>query len=81
MEYIDLDFVGRKFDERIRQRLDRAVNVALDNDIEFLEVTDSAAATDILKGKELGCTQTLLAGKLLALVGDFAGFLLGFRER
>ncbi len=81
MEHVDLHLGGGELDERVGKSLDRAVDVALYNYVEFLERAERLAACDIVKGQSLRCAQPQLALQLLALVGDFAGFLLGVEHR
>ena len=53
---VHLNLLGGELDERIGQRLDGAVHVALHNDIELLEVADGTAAGYIVEGENLGST-------------------------
>ena len=80
MEHIHLHLLGGKLDKRVGKSLDRTVHVAFHNDIELLEVADGLAAGNIVESENLCCAQTLLAGELLALVGNLAGFLLCFQH-
>ena len=45
MDDIDLDLLGRESDERVREGLDRAVYVTLDDDIKLLEVAEGSATS------------------------------------
>ena len=69
---VDLHALLRELDERSRHRLDRTVNVALDDDVELLERTDGDAAADLVERHVLLGHDALHALQLLALVGDFA---------
>ena len=77
MDDIDLNLLGRELDERVAEGLNRAVHVALNDDIELLEAAECDTAAHLVKGKHLLGAQTLLALQLLAFVGNLAGLLLG----
>ncbi len=76
MDHVDLDLIGRKLDERVGQRLHGTVHIALDDDVEFLEIADGDTAAYLLKGHVLLGLDALDAEKLLALVGNVLGLLL-----
>ena len=80
MDYVHLDFLGRELDERVGQGLDRAVHVALDNHVQFVEVAEGLAAGEFLEGEAHLGAQSLFALELFAFGCDFAGFLFGLEH-
>ena len=69
---IDLHRLLGELDERPGHGLDRTVDIALDDDVQFLERTDGDAASDFVERDVLLGHDALHALQLLALVGDFA---------
>ena len=53
MDDIDLDILRRQFDERVLDSLYRTVHIGFDDDVEFLEVTDSQTTTDLFESDVL----------------------------
>ena len=49
MDDVDLDVLRREFDEWVFDSLYRTVHVGFDDDIEFLEVSDSQTTTDLFE--------------------------------
>ena len=80
MDDIDLNLVGRELDQRIAQRLNRTVHIALDDDIQFMEVAESQPSAHFVQRQHLLGTQALFALQLLTFVGNFAGFLIGIEH-
>ena len=77
MDDVDLDILRGEFDERVFECLHRTVHIGFDDDIEFLEVTDSHTTTDLLKTNMFLRTDRLLALELLTFVSDVTCLLLG----
>ncbi len=77
MDDVDLDILGGELDERVLDSLDGTVHIGLDDDVEFLEVSDSQTATDLLESDVLLGADRLLALQLLTLVSNLACLLLG----
>ncbi len=77
MNDIDLDILGGEFEQGVGQCLYRAVHIALDDDIQFLEVADSQASSDLFQADMLLGTDRLLTLQLLTLVGNLARLLFG----
>ena len=72
MDDVDLHGLLRELDERARHGFDRAVHVALDDDVELLERSDGDTAADFVERHVLLGHDALHALQLLAFVGDFA---------
>lgn len=70
-------FSVESLDERVLDSLDGTVHIGLDDDVEFLEVSDSQTATDLLESDVLLGADRLLALQLLTLVSNLACLLLG----
>ena len=49
VDNIHLDILGREFNQRVGQCFNRTVYVTLDDDIQFLEVTNSQTATNLVQ--------------------------------
>ncbi len=77
---IDLDILGGEFDERVAEGFHGTIHVALDDDVEFLEVADSETASDFIESDVLLGADGLLALQLLALVGNLACLLFGGQD-
>ena len=76
MDHIDLYLFGGELDEGIGKGLHGTVHITLDDNVEFLEVTDGYAASYLLESHVLLGLDALDAQELLTLVGDALGFLL-----
>ena len=76
MDHVHLYLFGRELDHTVGESLDGSVHITLDDDIEFLEVTDRNTAADLFEGHMFLGLDTLDADKLLALIGDALRFLL-----
>ena len=72
---VDLNLLGREFDERVAECLDGAVHVALDDEVEFLHATQSDVVSQLFQTTTLHGAQTLFASQLLTLVGNLASLL------
>ena len=77
VDHVDLNLGSRELDERVAQCLDRTVNITLDDDIEFVELTQCTQAANVLESAAMLSALHLLALQLLAAVGDLACFLVG----
>ena len=73
---VDLHLLRRELEERVGQCLHRSVGVALDDDVELVELSASDAVGNVAQREALLRAETLLALQLLALVGNLAGLLL-----
>ena len=80
MDDIDLDLFCAHFLERVAQRLDRAVNVALDDEVQFLEFPDFDPATQFFERHGLLRPDALFTLQLLTLGRDGACVLLVFED-
>ena len=77
VDNVNLNLGCRELDERVAQSLDRTVNIALNDDVELVELTQSAQASDVLKSAAVLSALHLLTLQLLASVGDLACLLIG----
>ena len=80
MDDIDLDLLGGETDEGVGEGFDRAVHVALDDDVELLEVPEGTTASQLVEGKALLRAGILLTLELLTLAGDATSLLLGLHD-
>ena len=76
MDDIDLDILCGEFDKRVLDSLHGSVHVRFDDNIEFLEVSDSQTATDFFQSDMFLRADGLFALELLAFVCDVACLLL-----
>src|SRR5713101_296781 len=70
MNQVELDFVGRKPLQRIGERLDRAVHVALDNDAQLLHLTRRHLLAQVFERDAAGLLQYTLALLRTPELGD-----------
>ncbi len=75
-----MHFGGGELDKRVAESLDGTVDVAFDDDVEFLEGAESLTACDIIECESLGCAHAEFALQLLAFVGYFTGLLFGVKH-
>ena len=75
MDDIDGNLLGRELDERIGKSFDGAIDIALDDDVEFLEATLFNATTNLIERQMVLGADALLALQLLSLGGNLTGFL------
>ncbi len=80
MDDVDLNLLGALLDQRVGQGFGRAVDVALDDEVELLVFAHCNSAPEFFEGDLLLCPNALLALQLLALLGDGAGFLFVFEN-
>ena len=80
MNHIHLYVLRGEFQERVFQCLYRTVHISFDNDIQFLEVTNSQAASNLLQTNMFLRADGLLALQLLAFVRNLACLLLGWQH-
>ena len=78
MDNIYLNLFRRQLNQRIAQRFHRAIHVTLNDDVQFLEVTQSNTTTQLIQCKDLLRTQTLFTSQLFTFVRDLTGFLIAF---
>ena len=78
MDHIYLDLFSRQLDQRVAQCFYRTVHVTLDDDVQFLEVTQSNTTAKFVQGQDLLCTQALFTSQLFTFVRDLTGFLIAF---
>ena len=70
MDDVHSDLFGGEFDERVCESLHGTVHITLDDDIQFLEVSDGDTAADLVEGHVLLGLDALDPDELLALVGN-----------
>ena len=80
MDDIYLNLFRRQLDQRVAQCLNRTVHVTLNDDVQFLEVTQSNTTAQLIQRKDLLRTQALLTSQLFTFVGDFTSFLIAFNN-
>ena len=80
MDDVDLHLLGGELYQRVAQRLYRTVHVALDDDVQLVEVAQSKTAAHLVERQHLLRAQALFALQLLALVGYLACLLLGLDD-
>lgn len=73
---VDVDLVGGKAFQSLGKGFDRAVHIAFDDDVEFLEIADGNPAADLVQGNVFGSPHGLFAFELHATGGDLFGLLL-----
>ena len=78
MDNIYLNLFRRQLNQRIAQRFHRTIHVTLNDDVQFLEVTQSNTTTQLIQCKDLLRTQTLFTSQLLTFISDFTSFLIAF---
>ena len=77
---VHLHLLGRQFDERVGEGLDRSVHVTLHDDVQLVELTQCDAVRDVVQTQRLRGAQRLFALQLCALVGNLACLLLGLHH-
>ena len=77
VDHLELDLVGRQPRERVGERLDRALHVALDDDFEILDLARAHPLAQIFERDAAGLLQFAFALLGAAELGDLArlGFL------
>ncbi len=65
--------IGRKLGQGVFDRLDRALHVALDNDLELLDVSFLQAGIELVEGDLAGAGQFRFAQFTLAMAGHVLG--------
>ena len=80
MNHIDPNFFRRKIDQRVRQGFDRTVHIALDNEVELMEVAKCATASQLFEPETFLRTQPQLALQLFATTGNLTCFLFRFKN-
>ena len=78
MDDIYLNLFRRQLDQRVAQCFHRTIHVTLNDNIQFLEVTQSNTTTQFIQSKNLLRTQALFTSQLFTFVGDFTSFLVAF---
>ena len=78
MDDIYLNLFRRQLDQRVAQCFHRTIHVTLNDNIQFLEVTQSDTTTQFIQSKNLLRTQALFTSQLFTFVGDFTSFLVAF---
>ena len=78
MDDIYLNLFRRQLDQRVAQCFHRTIHVTLNDNIQFLEVTQSDTTTQLIQCKDFLRTQALFASQLLTFVGNFTSFLIAF---
>jgi hypothetical protein len=76
---VDLYLLGRQFDERVAKGLDRAIGVALDDDVEFVELAACDACEISLSVRRV-CVRRLCSRATARVVGDVAYLLLSLEH-
>ena len=69
MDNIYLNLFRRQLNQRIAQRFHRAIHVTLNDDVQFLEVTQSNTTAQLIQRKDLLRTQALFTSQLFTFVG------------
>ena len=67
MDDVDLNLLRAQLLQRIAQRFNRAVNVSLDDQVQFLEFSDLDSAAEFFEGDRLLSPDALFTLKLLSL--------------
>ena len=80
MYYVYLYFAGRQLYERIAQCFDRAVDITLDYNIEFLEVAQCNTSAYFVECQMVRRTQLLFSFELVALSNYLTCSLFGFHN-
>jgi len=70
----------RKLDERVAQSFNRAVDITLDNNIQFLEVANGNTSSDLIEGNMFLSPQTLFPLQLGPFCCNFLGFAVAFHN-
>ena len=78
MDDIYLNLFRRQLDQRVAQCFHRTIHVTLNDNIQFLEVTQSDTTTQFIQSKNLLRTQALFTSQLFTFVRDLTGFLIAF---
>ncbi len=78
--HVDLYFLGGQTFEGVLQCLDRTVHIALDQQVELLEVAQGYTAPNLVEVHTLHGAQALLACQLFALGGYFSCLLVALHD-
>ena len=77
---IDLNLLCGEFDEGVAEGFDRAVHIALDDEVEFLYAAQCDVVCQLFQAAAFHGAKALLACQLFALVGNLSGFLVGVHD-
>src|SRR2546426_513241 len=77
----DLHLAGAELSERLGERLDRSIHIALDDELEFARLTLAHLGVELGKRNRLGGAELVLPVQGLALAGDLAGLALVIEHR
>ena len=80
MDYIYLNLFSRQLDQRVAQCFHRTIHVTLNDDVQFLEVTQCNTTAQFIQCKNLLCTQALFTSQLFTLVRNLTSFLIAFNN-
>ena len=80
MNHIDSNFFRRKIDQRVGQGFDQTVHIALDYEVELVEVSERTTTPQLFESETFLRAQPQLALQLFATTGNLT-CLLDFSEK